>query len=230
MGVDEGGKLSGVALDLGLGQLHRAVKWGIGDVYQLEHLADQRRIVQPGPHLVDVQLLAFEHIIAELLPALDDLLVGGRSDELLDPVHVLLIAQSRQMILIIGVIIIGKEAAAAVKTLHQHALPVHIREAQGTVNLGAAQLPGPVLHRVEQSLGHLVVVDKVHLGKPQAVGVPLFVGLAAQDRADAAHDLPIPHSQPAPGLAIFKGGVLFPVPVLQVVVIGAGDVLGHILV
>ena len=39
------------------------------------------------------------------------------------------------------------------------------------------------LHRVEQSLGHLVVVDKVHLGKPQAVGVPLFVGLAAQDRA-----------------------------------------------
>ena len=177
-----------------------------------------------------MELLPLEHIIAELFPPLQHRLVGGGGDQLLDPVHVLGIAQGLQMILVIGVVIVSKETASAVEALHQQALPVQVREAQGAVDLGAAQLPGPVLHRGKQRPGHLVVVDEVHLGKAQAVGVPLLVGLAAEDGADAAHDLSVPHGQPAPGLAIFEGGVLFLVPVLQVVVIGARDVLGHVLV
>ena len=179
---------------------------------------------------MNVQTVALENEVGDLLPALYGGLVLRDGDKLLDPVHVLHIAQGGHVVDVVGIVVVCEKAAAAVKALHQHTLAVHVGEAEGTVNGGAVQLLRPGLHRAEQGGGHLRVVNEIHLGKAQAVGTPLVVGLAGVDGTDAAHDLPIPHSQPAPGLAIFKGGVLFPVPVLQVVVIGAGDVLGHILV
>ena len=134
------------------------------------------------------------------------------------------------MLHIVGVIIICKEAAAAVKTLHKHALPIHVREAQRAVDGGAAQLTRPVLHHAEQGGRHLPVVDKVHLREAQTVGAPLLVGLAAENGADAPHDLLPPHGQPAASLAVGKGGILAFVPVLQIVAIGGGDELGHVFV
>ena len=64
----------------------------------------QAGIVQPGPGLLHMELLPLEHIVAELFPPLQHRLVGGSGDQLLDPVHVLGIAQGLQMILVIGVV------------------------------------------------------------------------------------------------------------------------------
>ena len=134
------------------------------------------------------------------------------------------------MVYVIGVVIIGKKTAAAVKALHQHTLPVHVGKAQRAVDGGTAQLSGPVLHHAKQGGGHLRIVDEVHLGEAEAVRPPLVVGLAGVDRTDAAHDLAVPLRQPAAGVAVVKGRVLAPVPVGQVVVIGGGDELGHVLI
>ena len=134
------------------------------------------------------------------------------------------------MLHIIGVVVICKEAAAAVKALHQHALPVHVREAQRTVYGGAAQLPGPVLHCFKQGGGDLYVVNEIHLGEAQAVGAPLFIGFMAEYGADAADDLRAAHGQPAAGIAVGKGGVFLPVPILHIIAVGGGDELGHIFI
>ena len=127
-------------------------------------------------------------------------------------------------------VIIGEEAAAAVEALHQHALPVKVGKAQRAVYLVAALFLGPALHRGEQGVGHLFVVDEVHLREAHAVGVPLLVGLVAENGADAAHHLPIAHGHPAAGLAVFKGGVFLFVPVAHVVVKGGGDELWHVFI
>ena len=178
---------------------------------------------------MDVQALPLQNIGGDLFPALDDPLVRGDGDEILGPVHVLDVAQSRQVVNIVGVVIIGKEAAGAVKALHQHPLPVHVGEAQRAVDLRAAQLTGPVLHRLEQGGGYLPVVDEVHLRETQAVGTPLVVGLTAEDGTDAAHQRAvIPAGQPATGLAVAEGGVFLTVPVCQIVAVCTGDVLGNV--
>ena len=134
------------------------------------------------------------------------------------------------MVDIVGVVIIGEEAAAAVKALHQHALAVQVGKAQGAVHLVTALGFGPALHRGEQGVGHLFIVDEIHLGEAHAVGVPLLVGLVAEDGADAAHHLAVAHGQPAAGFAILEGGVLFFVPVAHIIVEGGGDELGDILI
>ena len=175
-------------------------------------------------------MAALQHEVGQLLPALDGGLVGGDGDELLDPVHILDVAQRGHVVYVIRVVVIGKKAAAAVKALHQHTLPVHVGKAQRAVDGGAAQLSGPVLHHAKQGGGYLRVVDKIHLGEAETVRSPLVVGLTGVDRADAAHDLTVSFRQPAAGVAVIKGRVLAPVPVGQVIVIGGGDELGNVLI
>lgn len=98
------------------------------------------------------------------------------------------------------------------------------------MNGGAVQFLRPGLHRTEQGGGDLRVVNEIHLGKAQAVGTPLVVGLAGVDGTDAAHDLPVAHGQPAAGIAVFKGGVLAAVPIGEIVAIGGGDELRHVFI
>ena len=230
LGIDEGGELHAVLFDLLRGQVHGAVEGGVGLVYQLEKGLEQREIVQPCAHPQGVQLLPVLHIVGELPPPVKDFFILGRGDEIFHPVHILHIAQGRHVLHIVGVIIVGEEAAPAVKALHQHSLPVHVREAQGAVYGGAAQLPGPVFHGFKEGPGDLRVVDEVHLGEAQTVGAPLVVRLAAQNGADAPHDFTLPQGQPAAGLAVGKGGVFLSVPVVQVVAVGGGNELRYILI
>ena len=112
----------------------------------------------------------------------------------------------------------------------RYGIPVHVREAQRTVYGGAAQLPGPVLHCFKQGGGDLYVVNEIHLGEAQAVGAPFFIGFMAEYGADAADDLRAAHGQPAAGIAVGKGGVFLPVPILYIIAVGGGDELGHIFI
>ena len=230
IGVHQRGELAAVALDLLVGQLHRAVQRRVAGVHQLEEPGDQAEVVQPGSGPEHMEIAALLHKLGQLAPPLDDLFVGGHLDEILHPVHVLHIAQAGQVIDVVGMVIVGEEAAPPVKALHQHALPVQVGEAQGAVYLVAALLLGPALHRGEQGVGHLLVVNEVHLGEAHAVGVPLLVGPVAENGADAAHHLAAAHGQPAAGLAVFKGGVFLLVPVAHVVVKGGGHELGHVFI
>ena len=227
VGVDQRREFGSILFDLFIRQIHRAVQRGVGHVHQVEKRLQQRQIRQPALGLHDVQMVALEHEVRQLLPPPDGFLVGGHGDELLDPVHVLHVAQRRHVVDVVGVIIVCKEAAAAVEALHQHALTVHVGEAQRPMHRGAAQLPRPVLHGGEQRSGYLGIVDKVHLGEPHPVGAPLFIGLAAADGADAPHDLPVPFRQPAPRVAVGERRIFLTVPVGQVIAIRGGHELRY---
>ena len=230
VGIDEGRELGGVLFDLAVREIHSAVQRRVGQVDQLEKRLEQGQIGQAVPGLVNVQTVALENEVGDLLPALYGGLVLRDGDKLLDPVHVLHIAQGGHVVDVVGIVVVCEKAAAAVKALHQHTLAVHVGEAEGTVNGGAVQLLRPDLHRAEQGGGDLRVVNEIHLGKAQAVGTPLVVGLAGVDGTDAAHDLPVAHGQPAAGVAVFKGGVLAAVPIGEIVAIGGGDELRHVFI
>ena len=154
----------------------------------------------------------------------------GGGDEIFHPVYILHIAQRGHMPHIVRVIVICKKAASTVKAFDEHTLPVHVREAQRTVDGAAAQFPGPVFHSFKQGGRYLRIVNKVHLREAQTVGAPLLVGLAAQNGTDTAHNLLPAQGQPATGLAVGKGRVLFFVPVLQIIAIGGGNELRHIFI
>ena len=230
IGVDQRRKLGAVALDLLIRQLHGAIQRRIAGVDQLEKPGDQAKVVQPRFRLENMEIAALCHKLRQLAPPLDHLFVRGNLNQIFDPVHILYIAQAGHVIDIVGVVIIGEKAAAAVKTLYQHTLPVKVGKAQRSVDLIAAHFLCPALHRVEQGVGHLLIVDKIHLCEAHAVGVPFFVGLAAEDRADAPHHFAVAHGQPAAGLAVFKRGILFAVPVAHVVVKGSGNELGYVFI
>ena len=136
--VDQWGKLGAVALDLLIRQLHRAVQRRVAGVHQLEEPGDQAKVVQPRPGMEHMQVIALFHELRQLAPPLDDLFIGGHLNEIFDPVHILHIAQPGQVIDVVGMVIIGEEAAAAVKALHQHALTIQVGEAQRAVHLVAA--------------------------------------------------------------------------------------------
>ena len=230
IGVDKRGEFGTVSLDLLIRQLHGAVQRRVAGVHQLEKPGDQAEVIQPGFRLEYMQVAALGHKVRQPLPALDDLFVGGHLDQILHPVHVLHIPQPGQVIDVIGVVIIGEEAAAAVEALHQHALPIQIGKAQRAMDLIAALFPGPALHRGKQGVGHLLVINKIHLREPHPVGVPFLIGLVAEDGADAAHHLAVAHGQPAAGLAVFKGRVFLFVPVAHIVVKSGGHKLGHVFI
>ena len=181
-------------------QIYRAVQRGVGLVDQGEDLFQKARILQAAAHLEHMQLLPVQHIVGNPPPALQHLGIGGGGNQVFHPIHILHIAQRLHVLHVIGVIVVCKEAAAAVEAFDEHAFPVHVREAKRAVHRVTAQRCGPILYRAEQSPGNLRIVDEIHLRKAQTVGAPLFVGLPAEDGADAADDLPIPIGQPAAGL------------------------------
>ena len=176
-------------------------------------------------YLVDMQVVVAQDIVRDFFPALEYPLVRRNRDEIFDPVHVLDVAERGHVLLVIREIVVGEKAAASVKAIDQHALAVHVREAQRPVYGGAADLTRPVFDRGEERARHLRIVNKIHLRKAQSVGAPFFVGLAAENGADAPDDLAVAIGQPAARVAVGKGRVLAAVPILQIVAVRRGDKL-----
>ena len=228
--VDERCKLGGIAADLLVGQLHRAVQRGVGHIDQLKKLLQNGNVGKTGSGIENVQVIALEHIVCQFIPFRVNGGIGRDGDQIFDPVHILHIAQTGQMRQIVGMVVVGEEAALTVKALHQHTLPVQIGKAQRSVHLVAAQLLCPGFHGGKQRVGHLRVVNKIHLRKAQTAGSPLLVGFSAQNGADTAHDLLAAHGQPAASVAVGKGGIFLSVPVAHIVVISGRYKLGHILI
>ena len=102
----------------------------------------------------------------------------------------------------------GGQGAQFVEALDQHALVVHVGEAQRTVDPGHASLPGPLLDRAKQQAGHLGVVDEVHPPKTGVGVAPSLYVFAVDDAGNAADDLSVPEGEPVFGLAVLEGGIL----------------------
>ena len=129
------------------------------------------------------------------------------------------------MLGIVRRVVVRKKQAAAVKAVDEHALAVTVREAERAVHLIAALLTRPALDRAEERRRNLGIVHEVHLAEAHAVRAELVIGLVAEDRADAADDLPIAPGKPAARLAIVKCGVLARGPVIEVVTVKRGDIV-----
>ena len=129
------------------------------------------------------------------------------------------------MLGIIRCVVVREKQAAAVEAVDQHAFAVTIREAERAVHLIAPLLARPALDRAEQRRRDLGIVHKVHLAEAHAVRAELFIGLVAEDRADAADDLPVAPRKPAACLAVVERGVLARRPVVKIVTVERGDVV-----
>lgn len=100
------------------------------------------------------------------------------------------------MLGIVRRVVVREKQAAAVKAADEHTLAITVREAKRAVHLIAPFLARPALDRAEERRRDLGIIHEVHLTEAHAVRAELFVGLVAEDRADAADDLPIaPASQ-----------------------------------
>ena len=173
-----------------------------------------------------MQVLALEDKLRELMQTLGLRAARrGHRDAVLDPVDVLAVAEAGEVLGIIRRVVIGEKQAPAVKALDEHALAVHVREAERAVHLIAPLLACPALDRAEQRRRDLGIVHEVHLAEAHAVRAELVIGLVAEDRADAADDLPVAPGQPAACLAVVERGVLARRPVGEVIPVERGNIV-----
>ncbi len=122
--VDQGRKLGGVLGNLLVGEFHGAIQGRVAFVHQLEEGGQQRNVGQPGLRGVFVHGVVVGDVLAQALPLGHAGVVGGDGDEVFHPVDVLHVAQALQMLGVVGEVVVGEEAAAAVEALNQHALPI----------------------------------------------------------------------------------------------------------
>ena len=224
--VYERDELVGIALNLLVRELHDTVERRIGRVDQLKDLADKRAVLALVVHGGHVQVLALEDELRELVQALGLRAARfGHGDAVLDPVNILAVAESGEVLEIIRRVVVGEKQASAVKALDEHTLAVHVREAERAVHLVAALFARPALDRAEQRRRNLGIIHEVHLAEAHAVRAELVIGLVAEDRADAADDLSVAPGQPAARLAIIKRGVFARRPVREVIAVERGNVV-----
>ena len=149
----------------------------------------------------------------------------GHRDAVLDPVDILAVAEAGEVLEIIRRVVVGEKQAPAVKALDEHALTVHVREAERAVHLVAPFLARPALDHAEQRRRDLGIVHEVYLAEAHAVRAELVVGLVAEDCADAADDLPVAPGQPAARLAVIERGVLARRPVREIIAVERGNIV-----
>ena len=200
----------------------------VGLVEQVKHLADERLYLPAVMNLHDMQLVPPEHHVGKLLQAFVGFL--GHAYQVFNPVNILLKAEARKLLVVIGMVIIGDEHALPVKALDEHPLAVKVAKTERPVYLRAAALAPEILDGLEQRVHNLVVVDKINLRKANAFIVEFLVRLVADYCAYAPDYLAVAIRQKAFCVAILERGILFPVPVLKVVCVCGGNEVRIILI
>ena len=230
--ADHGQEFFGVFLDLIIGKQHNAIQRGIGLVHQMENLLDVLCCDLASAGDIGLVIAAtLQQPLGKLAQLLGAFAFGcGENKQIFHPIGILAVVKGNQMILVVGMIVIGDEHAALIKALYQHALAIQIAKTQGTMYLIAALGAGPIFHGGKERCGDLTVVNEIDLRKTHALGVPGFIGAMAEDRADAADDLAVSPGEKTLGLAVGESRVLFRIPVVQIVSVEGRDELRNVLI
>ena len=134
--------------------------------------------------------VALHHDLAQPLVPVGQLL--GNEEPAFDPILFLGEAHRFHVLDIIGMVVDQRHGALLIKTLHQHALGVEIRESQRSHDRIHAGAAAHFDHFVHQGLGYLAVVHEVEPAETDLLVIPLGVCLAVDDAGDAADGLAVP--------------------------------------
>ena len=133
----------------------------------------------------------------------------GHKDLILHIVVVLLIALHLLHVTGIVFVVIERGHRAQFFEAHgQHALRVHIGEAQRTNNLLHSLLATIVLDCFQQGTTHLDIVDKVEPAKAHGRTIPLLIIAMVDDGSHTAHHLAIAIGEEILYIAKLTGGIL----------------------
>ena len=154
----------------------------------------------------------------------------GDEDAQLQPVIGLLEAQGLEVFSVIWIVILKGKRRNIVESFHHTAFIVEIREAQRTADGGHAILLAKGDDGLDEGLGHLLVVNKVHPPETHFLVLPVPVGNLVDDSNDAPRHFPVLVGQEHLGLGILAHGVLGHIQGGHLVHEDIGDIVGAVLV
>ena len=156
---------------------------------------------------LDLQVVALHDHLRNLHELLGHAFLG-HEELILDVVVVLLV--SRHLFHVLRVIIIvieGGHRAELVESGGEHALGIHVGEAEGTDDLGHALAAAPVLDGPKQGATDVLIVDEVNPSEAHGRALPLLVVAAVDDAGDTAHEPPVLIGEKILGLAELEGSI-----------------------
>ena len=190
--VHDGRILPYIVVNLLLGKLGVLVEGVEGGIEHMEHL------LAPADHLpvcsgpIDMYAEAFFHQVR--------ILVHGRQLAVkvhvaLGPVGIFGKAHPLQVLRIVGIVIDDRKGAFALEALYQQAFAVHVRKAQGALDMCGSAFGAPDHDGLDESLGHLEVFDEVYPSETDGNLAEFLVGLVVDDGGYAPHNLIVLISQ-----------------------------------
>ena len=122
------------------------------------------------------------------------ILVHGRQGAVkvhvtLGPVRILGEAHPLQILRIIGVIVDDGEGTFPLESFYQQAFAVHVRKAQGALDMRGAPFGSPDHDGLDKGLCHIEVFDEVYPAKTDGDFAEFLVGLVVDDGGHAPHNL-----------------------------------------
>ena len=78
---------------------------------------------------------------------------------------------------------------------HQEAFPVHVGEAEGSLDFPGAPRAAPGDDRIHERFGHVEILDEVDPAEADGLLLPFLVRLAVADGGHAADGLPVPSGE-----------------------------------
>ena len=148
----------------------------------------------------------------------------------LHPTDFLLVAQLAHVFGIVGIVVDGVHGGELVIAVGEHALKVHVGEAEWPHDGVHATLAAPFFNGLQQGFRNLDVVDEVNPAKAHVALVPMRVGPVVDDGGHAAHNLSVAQGQEALHVAELQRRILLGVEGVERVLQEVGHGIGAVLV
>ena len=109
----------------------------------------------------------------------------------LQPIHLFLIPQCLQMFRIVRGIVYRHHRAHTVKVLHEHPFLVEIEYPHRPLDTIHPPFAAPMLHSLQQSRRHVLVVNELDKTEADILRVPFFIGTVVDNAGYAPHHIPV---------------------------------------
>ena len=187
----------------------------------LAHALLEDLLLRRGAH---VEVVALHDHLRDLHHLLGNLL--GHVDLVFHVVVVFLVSyQPLDVLRVVGIVVERGHGAQLVESVGQHALGVHVGEAQRANHLGHALAASVVFHGLHQGFRHFGVVYEVDPSEAHTLALPLLVGVVVDDGGHAAYHLSVFVSDVIFSLAKLERRVLVLVQRVHVVAEQVGGII-----
>ena len=173
------------------------------------------------PH---AQVILATYDVGHTLVLVGDLF--GHIELHLYPIRHLFETQGLHVAGIVGIVVRGGHRRELIETFDEHALGVHVGEAERPHDFRHAARPAPLLHGVDEGAAHLGFVHEVNPAEAHLLLLPFLIGPVVDDGRHASDDATVAQRQEIVGLAELERRVLLAGEGVQHVVVKVGNGIG----